>query len=1080
MAELNIESYKASGIYFIEMFGNENYTFPLVSGRLLIGSSKTGLINAAISVSNPHDAVKIYGENDIYLESKGSYFHQTLKTALLEGPVYALNVLPVDLMNDNYDGNNYKNKDRSGFTIFNLEPAISTGGSVFSDIEKERVYYKDAPIKDMFNRQRFWSASDDKLIDTKNNVFNNAIASTSLLNIANLSKKDVTVFILKANVIGYDLTIEEWYKMRYKNPTIPTFLNSDDLVSDYFVDVIVVSGNWTNYEQLSKDSVFGNYFTKNGLITEKINNFLQAGSVNVVSRTTGSLIPEFVDVTGNNISIDRLFNNLYPMTEMILAIDKEKMNGIDLSEDEFNSSASAYKTYRIDTVGHGLFEKDNNTTTPDYNTIDNDENIAIDMLSYQYTTKNKFKYNIETITDWDDAVLGHVYFKGNDYSEIRAYEDSKLYKLWKKGLLNNGIEILNDSYATPTTNTYLKVVGEYTTSGGTPIKYIVLKAYLDITLLTVSTFDVSNPNFATNKSLFLYDKNMSNISTVITTANDMIYNDGILEINEIDITSSISDFNEYIKSENYILTTTNEGRRRLMKIISVNSKKVYPDVSAPSNVAATAANGGTIADDTYYYSVAAFDGKYWSHISTEVEIDVSESDQGKVTLNWSAVTGAIKYRIYRGTTSGTYDHYIDVLTNTLVDSGSNLLTFSGIVPEPPYKVYYIKLLASNNTSITTLNLDVNNTGSNTSILVQKPIYEHVPTINGKLIPKFTIREQLLPNGTAQRQQEIIQFVLDSGLANAISDTESIDIKYIIDTYKGEITPSSKFNWGLLAAKHGKALVFTNDPSMTQFESHTDPSFIESDSGLINVDYIVKGGNQSLNPSYSYSLPNYTYNGVPIGSYMYFIGPEILIRRNSKITSTVPSIYASNVYLRRSKSGDKFGIPAAKRGIISESDVVGVEYSFNDTERGLLETNGHNVIIRKRRIGTMIFTDNTAYYKVKSPLNSATNRDILITIEKGIDLILFNYLYSYNDSLVQIRVTTALEHYLNGIVSAGGLEFATVTFNDSNNTPEIKRNHIGLIDIVIGFKDGIHKFINKINFNSTDNGVEALPSGFLLF
>lgn len=1078
MAELNIESYKASGIYFIETYNNRNYNFPLVTGRLVIGSSKNGLINAAMSLNSTNDVNRTYGDDDITLESKGSFFHQTLKTALLEGPVYGLNVLPVDLLNDK---DSYKNKDRSNFTIFNTEPAISTGGDLFSDVTYEKVYSKDAPIKDFYNRQRFWLASDEKLTDVKNKIYDSNIASNSLISLVNLSKKDITVFIKKADLLGYDITVQEWYSLKYKNAIIPSFLHPDDLISDYFVDVIVIEGNWTNYSQLSRDPIYGNYFDKNGLIVEKINNFLISNSVKIITRVTGSLIPDLTDNNGNNISIDRLFNNKYALTELILGLDKEKINSINLSESEYNSDTSSVSSQRIDLVGHGLYEKDTNNDTSDYNTIDDGTNMAIDLLSYKYAASNLFKYDIESVTNLNNVSLGNVVYITGSTNKIYVYQNSKLYKAWKKGLIVDGCELKDANFEEPTTTTYLKIEGEYTTTGNNPIKYITIKAYTDVTLQTETSFTTSNTDFVTNETIFIYNDKIENITKKIEINKPFFYENGVLKVIKSNMTNEqLSDFLNYVKPGNYLLANTSNSRRRLLKIESVNKRQELPSISTPT-LTNTITDDGNLADGTYYYVISAYDEQYWTQISDPITVDVSKNGTGKVTLTWSAPgTGNYKYKIYRGTASGTYDKVKEVTDTSFIDDGNTFDTFTGDIPSPPYDVYYINTQISYSSETNSINIDVNNDGNNNSILVQKSIFDYVPTISGVLLPKFVIREQLLPNGTAQRQEELIKFIFDSGLANAISDTETLDVKYIIDTYKGEITSSSKFYWGLIAAKHSKALAFVNDPSMKQFEKHTDPSFIETTTGLINTEYIVNGGNSSLNPSYLYQLPSYLYNGTPIETYMYFIGPEVLIRRNNKVLSVPPAVYASNVYMRRNKSSNKYGIPAAKNGIISEPNVVGLEYSFNNKERGLFETNGHNVIIRKRRVGTFIFTDNTAYYKIKSPLNSATNRDILITIEKGIDLLLFNYLYDYNTSITQIRVTLAIEQYLNGIIASGGIASASVTFDDSNNTNDIKSANIGLIDIVIGFEDGIHKFINRVSFSESDSGTSIDTTGFQLY
>lgn len=1107
MPDINYESYKASGIYFVEVYDNETYTFPLISGRLVMGSSRIGPMNAAVSLADPQQKNRTYGNGDSYLENRGSFFHQALDTALLEGPIFGLNVLPVDLLEDDYDKNNYKNKDRANYSYFNLEPATVTAGTLFGNLGYLPVYPESAPIKDFFNRQRFWAATDEKLTRVKNIENAGDLAENSMFSVVNLSKKPTTVFIAKASVIGYDMTIQEWYSLRFVNPSIPNFLHPDDMIADYFVDVIAIEGDWTNYSQLAGDPIYGQYFDKNGLVVNKINNFLQLQTVKVINRTVGSLIPDFQDAGGNVISIDRIFNNFYPTTEMIVALDKDKMEDVDLTESEFNSSIEGLKSYRIDTVGHGLYESD---TNPNADTddggnfvLDDGDNIAIDYLSYKSPTSSKFKYDVVNVSEWVDSQIHEVTYKGIgtliELDTIRAYEDSALYKSWELGYITNSMHLLNVGFekpgmgTSPTIATYLKIVGPKLDKSD--FKYIELEAYKDIGLSQKGDFSDSQSGFGSGTDeIYLHNTEMSEHSKIFNTLNSPVYDEGMMHLPEYNIAEEdAEDFAEFVKADNYILAKVSEGRRRVLKILSVTKTTEYPKdgVIRPTNVNATLTKGGELGDTTdsitYYYAVAAFDGTYWTTTSEEVSATIKpdKTPHTIVNIEWDDNPEVDKYRIYRGTKEGMYDAYEEIVGVSGYSNGSNdefdlaNTPAPDPIPDPPYATYHIEIQPSHSPNSLGIELDVNGDGSSTSFLVQKDITEYVTALNGIYLPGFKIREQVLPNGSSQRQEEIMEFVFDSGLAKAISDVETLDIRYIVDTYQGEITTNSKFSWGMLGAMHGKALVFVNDPSMKQFEEHNDPTFIDSTTGLINAKYIVEGGNRTLNPSYLYSLPNYSYNGVPIGTYMYFIGPNLLIRRNGKFVSVPPAVYASNVYIRRNKSGNKYGIPAVKRGLISEAEVVGVEYSYSDDERGELETNGHNLIVRKRRVGTMIFTDNTAYYRVESPLNSANNRDLLITIEKSIDLILFNYLYEFNDSIVQIRIKSAIGHYLNSIVAGGGLDYSEVIMDNTNNTPEIKRNNIGLIDIRIGFKDGIHKFINRISFAKSESGLSASPSGFKL-
>lgn len=99
----------------------------------------------------------------------------------------------------------------------------------------------------------------------------------------------------------------------------------------------------------------------------------------------------------------------------------------------------------------------------------------------------------------------------------------------------------------------------------------------------------------------------------------------------------------------------------------------------PALLSATAATGGTLAAGTYFYVVTAFGGQGETTRSNELSMFVQGGAQGSVALAWSAVPGAVAYRVYRGTAAGgegTYYNTGNVLAFT--DTGA-----AGTAGSPP-------------------------------------------------------------------------------------------------------------------------------------------------------------------------------------------------------------------------------------------------------------------------------------------------------------------------------------------------------------------------------------------------------------
>ncbi len=86
-----------------------------------------------------------------------------------------------------------------------------------------------------------------------------------------------------------------------------------------------------------------------------------------------------------------------------------------------------------------------------------------------------------------------------------------------------------------------------------------------------------------------------------------------------------------------------------------------PILPAPGSVTATAASGGSLAAGTHYFKVVAVmttdTVRAYSLPSAERAAAVSGS--GAVKLTWSAITGADRYRIYRGTGASAEKLYLE-------------------------------------------------------------------------------------------------------------------------------------------------------------------------------------------------------------------------------------------------------------------------------------------------------------------------------------------------------------------------------------------------------------------------------------
>lgn len=318
---------------------------------LVIGCSKKGPINIPVLVSSPQNFEDIFGTQDMSLERKQSFFHRTVKDVLQEAPVLCLNLrLPTEI--DKYNWQN-----------------ISTSSS-----------YQNSPkrsnnIQDFYDRlDGFWRRSTTEF--TKVVSDNIPDANLKPLNFANLKDKKISILMFKSDLGGFDIPVEEWYNGQY-----PSYLHPKDYISDYMIQVIVVEGEWSNYDLLHKDNLYGNMFNKDGIKKDMINTFLNTAGVKLIKRWNVSLIPYFKDNNGNDMYIETIINNDINETGLLCSYN------FDIIEND-------YKNGLIDLLGDNLTK---------------DKHPQIDFLSYNKYLTDFFTLE-ETLLDQPGNTFGHPLF----------------------------------------------------------------------------------------------------------------------------------------------------------------------------------------------------------------------------------------------------------------------------------------------------------------------------------------------------------------------------------------------------------------------------------------------------------------------------------------------------------------------------------------------------------------------------------------------------------------------------------------------------------------------------------------------
>ena len=358
MAEISINfaDYKASGVYFLEIDNSIVTGTTNAVQRLAVGYNGTGPFNRPIYLSSSSDCDRLLGDIDKKLERRGCFTNRNIRTMVSRSPIFALNLLPVNTADTS------SNPDQVGVNALSMA------------MSQENIASK-APFAKMYDRTRFWIADEDAMmggvfsaVNTEKGTSNDNVHSP-LFGVGNCGTKNISLIVRKATgMTGYNVTFLDWYGSEDEFPY--RWINPNDYVSDYFIQVIAISGNWdpANYATYAADPTWGQFFTEKGIKADMLNKFLRLDAVNVLGNWTGCIIPDFVDKQGNNRSIEYLINNSANETGLLFGFNASAFDTLSLGtkpdgkkelfldvngDNEYDAEGEEQKApYLIDLVGH--------------------------------------------------------------------------------------------------------------------------------------------------------------------------------------------------------------------------------------------------------------------------------------------------------------------------------------------------------------------------------------------------------------------------------------------------------------------------------------------------------------------------------------------------------------------------------------------------------------------------------------------------------------------------------------------------------------------------------------------------------
>lgn len=1103
--------YRGAGVYTI--FSDETVQ-PNTSGngqvvRLVMGFSKVGWFNRPFYIEQGDytTARLLFGERDRSLERKGSFFHKSLEVALAAGPILAMNLHPFNNELDE-NGQPKATSDSAEYQSFSVDASESNG-------EKVNKLYAS-----YFQKERFYIPRAEYLLATRNGVNQNKI-----LSLVNLSQNKVSFIIKKANVKGYDITAREWYG----GDNIPAFIRPTDLISDYFVEVIMISGDFGKgrYQSLSVDSSLGQFFTKDGLKTDKLEQFLNRNEVVIKNRVVGCLIPDFRAKDGSNLFIEIMINASVLSTGVICAIDRDQIENYEYgTNDSF-----------VDLIGNRLLDK---------------EVEAIDCLSYHQNLKSEFFYDFKELSDSINIKIDE------EHSTLQQRKDKWIITL-NSGTENfekikNSVEVgsafVADSLMTDMDNNIHLIVSRVTKTNN----QIIIELSNDLNknghndiikpkklnevpeVQAVATFpafkvETKIDNARLRLGLKRYPEGFPT-NSFITEKFTLEVGDETATATALAVVTAQYGF-KFSKVGNQFVVTAPKGvfkPEHELDTVSIINTDNDSTIKATTFSAATPPSFELqcypkndrifVKDNGIYcnpgsqlykdYVAGLLNSKCFTYeqgltVANELVFDIKETSKivGNPVLQITYKNPTTSYSTKQFTQkdstviSNGFAIYKDTIPMfkemAVTDASGNTFTLTDDPAEKdklkvgrmvvgvdaddnPILARITKIVVDKVAHTMTCTTDYDVKVESNKIKVYTPFEDVVQNLNIFCLNGFNLSKSALPDGTNKKMKEIYSTITESNIGRALTDPELVNFRYIIDTFNGGLEPKSKSYLTELAKKRQRCLALLNAPTVREFRRSNDPRFTttptaENPYPEFAIKYVVSGGNQDENPSWSYSLPDEEQGA----SFAGFFFPNIVVTEDDGTTTAVPpAAFVSNAFMRKYGTTDEYKpVAGIIRGQITGAGVSGVDHPLMSDEYNELIGFGINPIITKNGVLT-IYGNETAYQRFTSILNNIHARDTLITFEIETEKLLLPYVWDYNDDTMRSTVSQILRKYYDAMRdSYHAIEDYELIFDRSNNPDFVINESAAIVDIAVKITGVTRKFINRL----TLRGQSVTQSGF---
>lgn len=878
---------------------------------------------------------------------------------------------------------------------------LSTSVAVKNATPKEKAY------KSLFNTAQFWKIDPEQLLSNQN--------VDKLLVFGNIGSSDLSVFVRKTTTNQSGITFESWYSNLGKE--MPSYVNPEDEVNSWFVDVVIFR-NTFNSNSISNIS-YGYCFNNDGSVKKSIvsnsGNTIDALSQltsipesGYLGTITGSLVQGFTDERGNISDIVELVNAMVNESGLLCSRNERIYDnaGTWYIGDTPNSNEMK-KPIPVDFKGHNLCNI-NEVGAFDGDLVPD----SVTMGSYSYDTTITSSSDVSAITTFDEIVFSDTTISA------KLTETVQIYNAAIKG----------------------KKVG----------------SNIEVEDLSIIYVRGENAKPSISDSFVGFDGNLASVNSVKFVKTGFVLEN--VQTNKLAIQpfGAITGYTYPKQGEEFPRDANN-----LYYVYPVGHKLAGNPLVFANTALSEILHAPDSATPTAYLDPKS--GITWAAMKviilaltgyTPSTVKFTSATLNK--SNWDVLSNPEILANLLTTKAKPYNIYEVAFNKSLVYNDGDLETAAVLDP--------IAYSASNefvDNSGKTITLYDN---GNWCFKIQSAD-QSTGSYSPMTLKSYKARNSQFIDGTAERQGNILDVLLDKPIKDALSNRDLTSWNYIVDAFKSYIEPNIKYQFKEIAESRIIARALYNMPSITDFSRSTNPYFSNEIGGALDVKFITSGGNLQLPYNNSFSIPSIN------GWYAYGFGPNLTISGSTK--TMPPAAVISNAFQRKHLNGKPYLILAGPTdGAIREINISGVEHVFNETndgkgDRDYLDPFGYNVIVHKAS-GLQIYGNKTSQNTVSTPVSAIHSSEVLMFVQQRINLLLETFVFKLNNSQNRLTIKQQADSICDEPLNAGAISGFVNVIDRSNNTDEIIANKIGILDTTLFDANGMEILVHRTKFDTLTN------------